>query len=500
MTEKKPVSATRTILDGIAWSSAAEVIQAAVAFAAMLILVRIIPASDYGRAGAVLAWLALINSFNCSQFMAHALQLSPDNDPDWSLHWRAGLWIQFALFVITEAWAAACWFFPSYRPAAGLLHVAGFSLLLDVPSRLNMTWLRRRLDFRRIRAIQTLGALLGTAVTFIFAFQHEGAWGILLGGGITTTALCAADLLLVRRWRPPATVMMRRTDWKAYAPSLVFGSQLNASAVLHMIRGAVEGFIVPRFFGFEAMGLLNRSVALYNTTVGRVRAMLLDLVYPLLPRYAGSDRYGYVSSIFAECILLLTVPTSVVFCASGPEISRVLYGRKWVAMDPIIAPGTIAAAALGLFTAFSFVLIGAGKVRVALYLDAVLATASISAGVVVAVMTRDLVEYSYSVAVALAVLVVGAAIVAWKIAGMRIRDILPALGCGVAACVVFPTMRLVDLSWTPLIVACIGSLLYLILYVVLLRVLFPHAIRRIVTLLPRSEFLLRGFGLEPSYE
>jgi len=63
----------------------------------MLVLVRIIPPVEYGRFGAVLGLLMLLNSFGFGGFVAQAMQLPDGREPDWSLHWSAGLGVTMTL-------------------------------------------------------------------------------------------------------------------------------------------------------------------------------------------------------------------------------------------------------------------------------------------------------------------------------------------------------------------------------------------------------------------
>ncbi|MGB0110909.1 MAG: hypothetical protein WBP52_20620, partial [Terriglobales bacterium] len=77
----------RHVAHGLAWNTIYQVFQTVLSFGAMLVLVRVIPPAEYGRATAAVSWLLLMCSFGCAQFMNHALQLPKDVEPDWSLHW-----------------------------------------------------------------------------------------------------------------------------------------------------------------------------------------------------------------------------------------------------------------------------------------------------------------------------------------------------------------------------------------------------------------------------
>src|SRR5438128_2083195 len=158
----------RQVAHGLAWITLFQGFQTLLSFGTMLVLVRVIPPSEYGRATAAVGWLLLMGSFGCVQFMNHALQLPRGEEPDWSLHWTVGVYIQGALCVVSQIVAGLCWLVPSYRPIAPLLHIAGLGVLFECGNRLRGTMLRRAMDFRRLRIVHAIGSAIsiGMALTF----------------------------------------------------------------------------------------------------------------------------------------------------------------------------------------------------------------------------------------------------------------------------------------------------------------------------------------------
>src|SRR6476660_7576674 len=152
MSEVMP--ANKRLLQGITWNSLHQIVQTALSFVVMLVLVRIIAPSEYGQAAAVVGILALVNAFSCQAFMSHTLQLPADVEPDWSLHFAVGLYIQGSLVLACESIATVCWFLPSYRTIAPLLHLAVIGLIFDWPTQLRIAMLWRRMEFRRYRLVQ----------------------------------------------------------------------------------------------------------------------------------------------------------------------------------------------------------------------------------------------------------------------------------------------------------------------------------------------------------
>jgi O-antigen/teichoic acid export membrane protein len=366
------------VLRGVAWTTVYRIVEVLASFAAMLVLVRVIAPAEYGRAGAVVGVVTLLNAFSCSLFMGAALQLPDDVEPDWSLHWSAGFYIQLTVSAACQLVACVCWFYPAYREIAPLVHLAGIGILLDWPNWLGGVMLRRAMNFRRLEILNGLATFLSLGVTLALGVAGGGAYAIVLGGNVARALPFGADLLLVRRWRPEAG-WWRWPDWKAYRPALRFGFQQTGSALLHGIRGALESAVLPGLVGYAALGLFNRAQALFAATVGRVGSVLVETVYPLMPRYAANlEAYPRRATLFLQVVCLCAVPGAVYVGLEGPALSRVLYGERWVAADPLILPCALLGLGQVVLLTASGILLAANRLKACFLLDVTAAVLSAS--------------------------------------------------------------------------------------------------------------------------
>jgi O-antigen/teichoic acid export membrane protein len=395
-----PVAAVprRTLLiRGITWGAAFQVLEVVLSFAAMLVLVRIVAVADYGRAAAVGGIIGLLNLFNAHLFFEHALQLPDDREPDWQLHWTWGFYLQASLAVVCHAVAGLCWLSAAYRPIAPLLHIAAFGVLLDWPNHFGAVMLRRGLDLRRLRIVAGTGVVLRLVTTLALAMAGGGAYAIIIGNNVVTALPFGVELLVVRRWRP-GPGWWRMPSWRLYTAERRFGVQRAASSLIGGLRTALEAALLPAPLGFAALGLLNRAQALYGTTLGRIGGVLGEAAYPFLPRVARDrDRFASYATMYLQVLLLIAIPGALFIGQQGPRLSRVLYGTKWTAMDPLIWPGALVGLALAVFGTACGVVMAAGRIRVCLMLDGL--AASIGAlALVVAYVTKRALPYSWALA------------------------------------------------------------------------------------------------------
>jgi O-antigen/teichoic acid export membrane protein len=484
------------IARGITWNALFQFFEIAISFGAMLVLVRIIPPVEYGRFGAVLGLLTLLNSFNVGAFMAQALQLPEGQEPDWSLHWTAGLYVQGALMLACNALAAVCWLTPSYQPIAPLLHLGALGFLLDWPARLRVVMLRRELAFGRMKALLACSTALQLAVTILGGLLGAGAYAIVFGANVVTPLPLAVDLLFVDGWRPRAD-WWRWPDWTAYRPALVFGAQQGLSGLLGSVRVALEGAVLPRAVGYAAIGLLNRAQALSATTVGRIGAVLVETAYPLLPRYAtDAASYARQAALFIQVLLLAAIPGVVYIGLEGRALSRVLYGDRWIAADPLIWPAALGALGLAAFGAGASVLLAAGRLRASFLLN-VLAALLSAPMVVVAWIGGHVVTYAWALAAgqlaAGAIALVSASpLLAPRWAPSVVAPPAVASLGGLGAVVGIARFELVAPVFPEL---ALESSVFFLVVALTLRAMFPGPLTRVLSRAPGGDWLGSWLGL-----
>ena len=484
------------LLQGITWSAAFQVFEAVLSFGAMLVLVRIVPARDYGRAAAVVGILGFVNLFSAHLFLDHALQLPDDRKPDWDLHWTWGFYIQMLLAIVCHGLAAVCWFVPAYRPIAPLAHVAAFGVMLDWPNSFGATILRRSLNLRRIRIVAGVGVALRLATTVALALAGKGAYAIVIGNNVVTAIPFGVDLLLVRGWRPKPG-WWRLPAWHAYAEQRRFGLQRTGSNLIGGLRVALEAAVLPAPLGFAALGLLNRAQALYATSIGRVGGVLSEVAYPFLPRVAHErDRFASYATTYLQVLLLISIPGTLFVGQQGPILSRVLYGSKWIAMDPLIWPGALVGLALAVFSTASSIVMAAGRLRACLVLDAIAALAGALA-LVVAYLTRQALPYSWALA---AGELTAAAIAVWWMSQFLERHwlqraVLPPIAAALGGLAVAQVAAFQTVGARPVLALAAMTALYFVACLVVLRLCFKAALNHLLDVVPAGDRIRAVVGL-----
>ncbi len=460
----------------------------------MLVLVRIIPPREYGRAAAVSAFLALLNCLNCRTYVSHSLQLRHGEEADWSQHFSFAFLGQTLLALTCNLVAVVCWFLPAYRGIAPLLHLSSVGVFLDSSIQVSQLQLERKMDFKRLRILIAAGTLLYTLTVLAFGISGWGAAAIVLGSQVSGIP-CAFDLFFVRQWRPRAG-WWRDLNWRAYRASLKWGFVRISSASLSAASDGLEFAVLPGRVGFTAMGLWNRGQALFIISIGKILAVLQQTAYPLLPRYVGEhERFQSYATLFEQVLLWLLIPSTIFLGLEGKSLSRLLYGMKWVGADPMIWPGAVLGLGVWLFAASGMIQFAANRLRVCFKMD-VFSTLMCLPALVTVLFSRSIVVYAW--VFSLGQLIVGLVnfYLSAKFIDNRwgVRVLLPGIVSAFGGCIAVFAVRCLHL---PLLVHVITSAsAFFFANLIVMRLCFGSDLTSVLLRMPRGKSLARWMRLD----
>jgi O-antigen/teichoic acid export membrane protein len=389
------------------------------------------------------------------------------------------------------------WLFTAYRPIAPVLHVASIGLLIDVPSQVANIRLRRAMNFRTLRIVHASATTLTVISSIALALSGAGAYALLISSNVLHGLPFGFYLLAVERWRPEQN-WWSWPDWSAYRPSLRFGAQQTGSAVLAAARGMLETMVIPPLLGYEALGLLNRAQVLFTTTIGRATTLVIETVYPLLPRSASEPaQFARHATLFIQTMLLLSIPGAVLVGIEGSQLSRLFYGAKWIAADPLIWPGTIFAWGVATVLVFTAVIQAQNRLRKA-FLSSVIAATLCLPATIVALSGGALWHYAWALAIGqtLAATCVMALASKSLVSDWLRKAVLPpilsaALGAGALFSLRYATNHLT--LHGRLVAEAIVFVLFALLTI---RVAFPKELREVISRVPARDRLMKLLRLQ----
>ncbi|MEO5717675.1 MAG: oligosaccharide flippase family protein [Chthoniobacterales bacterium] len=477
----------------VIWNTGFNLFRDGIQFGVMLVLVRLLAPAAYGQFSLVTSIVGILSIFGFNNFIAHTLQIQHDSDVDYQLHFTMGGAMQLAMFALTNIVATALHWLPAYASVAPAVHVMSITFLLEWPCELRRKMIERSFDWRRLRILHAVGLVMNGIIAIIMAWMGAGVYALLVPG-LAVTLPFIYDLFIRERWAPTWSWSVEK-----YRKAFRFGVARMGSGLTTYGKQLLESALFVSVLGFSSLGIMTRSVGLAQMFCLKFASQLMYAIYPMLTRLdtetGGAARIG---GMILRLVAWTVFPVAICFGVLANPVVRTVYGGKWAAVVPLLpwAMGWGAAAAL---TQASYsLLLARNQARRCLFADALFLIGTVLALVV----ALPYGSRSYLAASTGAQAIVLVVVLTWliRLSALTGKGLFfafaPALvGCLLSGFVTFTAFELAQQSVAPFLAAVIWGLVFLTLYTLTIRVLFPRALTDLVRYFPARAVLGRALFL-----
>jgi O-antigen/teichoic acid export membrane protein len=386
----------------------------------VLVLARLVAPADHGRyamAASVTLFLLLFRDLSLGPAAVQAPTLDATQQAT-LLRVHAGLGVILTLLTLALA-PVARWFYgePTVIP---LLATMSVSFLFIGAGGYARTQLARELRFRQINFLETVAALLGTALMVVAGMVGAGAYAFVVFLLVTEAAHAALAWRALRH-RPRGAFRLA-----SIRDLLRTGTQLTSYHVLGFFLQQLDTYAIGQAFGARALGLYSRSSQLLALPTLHVAAPLTQVVLATLSRLGPESPHFRAEAVRRVTMIAhLTLPLAAVCFTLPEETVRVVLGSQWPEAAPILRWLAVTAAASALGTVAYGINVAASQTRRLFRLAAVMLPLT---AVAIAIGLRNGPE-GVARALALANLAFFLPRLAWTLRGspVALRDYLAAL-------------------------------------------------------------------------
>lgn len=318
-----------------------------------VILARLLAPEAFGIVA--LAMLA-INLFDHFKDLGVGPALVQLNRP-WSVIAPTGLALTVGTSVLFSLLAAI--FAPALSVFLGseeltpIIRALALSLLISGLAVLPDSALRRRLQFRSRTIPEISGVGLKAVVSIALALAGFGAWSLVWGQVVASFATTLVYWIIALRGDKSAI----RFGWsKNDAQDLLsFGGWVSGVAVLSLILGNIDYFVIGRRLGTTELGYYTMAFRLPEMLIFGIGMVIGQVLFASFSRLqSDATHLGRVYLTSTSVVSALMVPAAVGLSAAADPIVLIMLGEQY-------APATGALALLAIRAAVSAVSIYAGE-------------------------------------------------------------------------------------------------------------------------------------------
>lgn len=316
----------------VQWIGISQVLRLLLQFSAIIILSRILSASDFGlmtMASVVIMFAELFSGMGITTALIQKDRIT--NNFKSTIFWSS-LTIGVAIGVIVASSSPIVARIFSEPRLVDILIVLALIFPITALGSSHLALLERDLRFQNVAQAEMLAAFLGLFTALGLAWYGAGVFS-LVGQALVTSTLMTAQFWFLARWRPAFIWRNQELDgvWR-------FGSNLVGLNVIEYFARNSDNILIGRFWGPGELGLYNlayRLTSLPTLTISYAINRVLLPVYSEKVR-SGNEVANYFLRIVA-LVALLVAPMSFGLWAVREPFVAVLLGPQWERSHTVLA-------------------------------------------------------------------------------------------------------------------------------------------------------------------
>lgn len=324
-------TASRTAASGVIWSAISQGIRLAAQVAGMVILARLLPASDFGlvaMASIVTGLATLFRDFGTAAAVIQRIEVSSDLLD--SVFWfNIGIGLLLAIGIIGTAPLMAHLFFEPRL--VGLLVVSSIAFPLNSLGLVHQSLLERASNFRLVALVEGGGAVAGLGAALWGAWFGMGAYSLVIQS-VASALIATASFWMVSAWRP------RTRGSMAEIRSLFrFSGNLMGFNFFNYFARNADNMLVGRFLGAADLGYYTMAYRLMLWPLQNISSVVGRALLPVFSRMQNDHERlgaGYIRATAA--VTLLAAPLMIGLFVLRRIFVEVVLGSHWYPVSDLL--------------------------------------------------------------------------------------------------------------------------------------------------------------------
>lgn len=303
---------------------AAQALKFLLTFVSAVVLARLLRPDDYGLVGMVTAITSLLTVFQYLGLSTVTVQREHISDAEVNALFWVNTGFGALLTGLTCLLApVVAWFYGNPILLPVTLALAP-TFVIGAAGVQPLALLQRRLQFRRIAALEVFSLLCSFLVAAALAASGLAHWS-LVAGNLVSTVVISSGAFLAASWR-----FSRAAPLRDITSLLRFGGHLTGFNVVNHFARNFDNLLIGRVWGPVQLGLYSRAYQLLLLPMEQINAPLSVVAVPTLSRLMGQpEAYRAAYLRLVRVTATLTTPVIVLLMVCADWIVLLLLGPTW---------------------------------------------------------------------------------------------------------------------------------------------------------------------------
>lgn len=318
----------RKIITATKWSIIAEIGAKLIGPVSLIILARLLTPEAFGVVTTVTLVISFVEIFTDGGFQKYIIQHEFTNQKDQEDSICVAFWSNMSLSVIL--WGVISLFCEPIAKIVGnpglgyVIAIACISLPLQALSSIQMSILKRDLDFKKLFKIRLLGIATPFIVTIPLALWLRNYWALIIGT-ICLNAFNAIALTYYSNWRIRAYFSFTKLS-----EMLSFTIWTILESISIWLTGYIDIFLIGCYLNEYYLGIYKTSM----TTVGQITSLITAATTPILfsslsRMQSNLSDFRELFFLFQRTVGLFIIPLGIGIFIFRDLITDILLGSQW---------------------------------------------------------------------------------------------------------------------------------------------------------------------------
>ena len=323
-------SFSNAAIQGTAWRYVAFFSGKLMVFVSTVVLARLLTKDDYGLVGYAVTAISFLDVIS-DLGVVPALIYYPENKRTSGTAFWLNLLISFLFFSL--AWILAPLAAAYFRDARveEVVRVLAFNFPLKALGDIHESVLLKKLSYSRTFLPDFLKAMAKGIISIGFAASGFGAWS-LIWGQLGGTLVSSLTFWVMTPWRPNLIF-----DFSKVKLLLGYGVGFVGGDILNIVLLNLDYLLVGRYLGSEELGVYTLSFRLPDLLIMQFARILSWVIFPIYTRMKDEpDGLARGFAVTTRYVSLLTVPLGIGLALISQPFTYFVFTEKWVEAIPVI--------------------------------------------------------------------------------------------------------------------------------------------------------------------
>lgn len=324
-------SLKQKVVSGMIWKFLERFTSQLVSFIVSLVLARLLSPSDYGAVSIILVFITLADVLLTSGLSSGLIQKEVVTDLDFSTIFWVNLLFSICLYGIL--FLSAPLIASAYRMEVLTPAIRVFALRLPFSAfqAIQISYVSRRMDFKRFFWATLVGTLTSGVIGIIMAIAGFGVWALIFQY-LFNTAINSIALWFIVRWSPRFEFSI-----ECAKPLISYGWKVMATDFLGTICNNLGGLLIGFKYSSADLGFYTKGKQLPELVRSNLYNTLISVLFPAISKVNNSkEKTKALLRKSVKTMSYIVFPIMFGLIAAGETVIDVLFTSKWLPMYPFV--------------------------------------------------------------------------------------------------------------------------------------------------------------------